>query len=82
MLCTWMRAYSVMKVVTTYSSATRALMCSSMSGMRKCLENLLQGLPSGATRNFSKFQATSDRFTGDQFMNLGLPRLLPWCGVG
>lgn len=32
---------------------------------------LRTGTPSGPTRNFSKFQATSLRHTGDQVMNLG-----------
>ena len=42
------------------------------------LEYLLTGAPSGPIKNFSKFQAISDLFTGDQVMNFGFPRLTPY----
>ena len=41
------------------------------------LEKRLTGVPAGLMRNFSKFQEMSDRRTGDQTINLGLPRLTP-----
>ena len=42
-----------------------------MSEVRKFLEYLLRGVPSGPIKNFSKFQEMSDRLIGFQMKNWG-----------
>ena len=44
----------------------------SISDVRNDFEYLLTGKPSGLTKNFSKFQDISDRFTGFHIIELGL----------